>query len=138
MLLKPYRNESELLQENETSRDAFMRQMDSLDTDSAPYLNMAQKIQLAIVRIQLLNAATPLDIAAQVAPTLTPLEGTMEHFHDIYYHPQWLNDACMATATVENNENGTRTEQENPLDTSLSWAQTFTRTMTDTQYSEAL
>ena len=136
MLFKPYRNESELLQENETSRDAFMRQMDSLDTDSAPYLNMAQKIQLAIVRIQLLNASTPLDIAAQVAPTLTSLEGTMEHFHDNSNdHPQWLHDACMATATVENN---TRTEQENPLDTSLSWAQTFTRTMTDTQYSEAL
>ena len=139
MLFKPYRNESELLQENETSRDAFMRQMDSLDTDSAPYLNMAQEIQLAIVRIQLLNASTPLDIAAQVAPTLTSLEGAMEHFHDNSNdHPQWLHDACMATATVENNENGTRTEQENPLDTSLSWAQTFTRTMTDTQYSEAL
>ena len=57
MLFKPYRNESELLQENETSRDAFMRQMDSLDTDSAPYLNMAQEIQLAIVRIQLLLKA---------------------------------------------------------------------------------
>ena len=108
MLFKRYRNESELLQENETSRDAFMRQIDSLDTDSAPYLNMAQEIQLAIVRIQLLNASTPLDIAAQVAPTLTSLEGTMEHFHDNNNdHPQWLHDACMATATIENNENGT-------------------------------
>ena len=42
---------------------------------------MAQEIQLTIVRIQLLNASTPHDIAAQVAPTLTSLEGTMEHFH---------------------------------------------------------
>jgi len=43
-------------------------------------LNTTQQIQDAIVRIRVQNSSTPLDIAAQMAPT--SLEGTMPDLHD--------------------------------------------------------
>lgn len=51
-----------------------MRQSNELDMNSSTFLNMAQQIQEAIVRIRLQQSSTPLDIAAQVAPILPPLK----------------------------------------------------------------
>ena len=83
VLFRPFRNEStDLLQQDETARDAFLRQADDLDMNSSIFLGMAQQIQDAIVRIRLQDSTTPLDIAAQVAPNLTSLEGTESDFHD--------------------------------------------------------
>ena len=71
VLFQPFRSESDIVHENESPRDSFMRQTDSLDMISSTCLNMAQQIQDAIVRIRLQDSITPLDIAAQVAPNLT-------------------------------------------------------------------
>ncbi len=45
------------------------------DPDSSNFLNLAQHIQDAVVRIRLQDSSTPLD-AAQVAPNQTSLEAT--------------------------------------------------------------
>ena len=46
VLFRPFRNEStNLLQQGETARDAFIRQTDDLDMNLSTCLNMAQQIQ---------------------------------------------------------------------------------------------
>ena len=48
VLFKPFRNEAEITQENESPRDAFMCQSNDLDMNSSTFLNMTQQIQAAI------------------------------------------------------------------------------------------
>ncbi len=62
------------------------------DPGSSNFLNMAQQIRDGIVRIRLQDSFTPLDIAAQVAPNLTSLEGTMSDFHD---HSEQVKVKCI-------------------------------------------
>lgn len=82
VLFKPFRNEStDITQQDESPRDAFLRQSDDLDMTSSNFLHMTQQIQNAIVRIRLQDSSTPLDIAVQVAPNLTSLEGTISDVH---------------------------------------------------------
>ncbi|ORU93952.1 MAG: hypothetical protein A6F71_09080 [Cycloclasticus sp. symbiont of Poecilosclerida sp. M] len=53
VLFRPFHNEStDLLLQGETARDAFIRKTDDLDMNSSTFLNMAQQIQDAIVRIR--------------------------------------------------------------------------------------
>jgi len=142
MLFKPFRNEADLMQPGESSRDAFQRQIDSLDMHSSPYLHMAQEIQQAIIRIRLQDAQTPLDIAAQVAPNLSSLETTQQDLQDHHETDlEWLqiNATMLANTSIDQTQHHITSEQaQNSADESLSWTQASITTMTDTQYYQNL
>ena len=143
VLFRPFRNEStDIVQQCETARDAFIRQTDDLDMNSSTFLNMAQQIQDAIVRIRLQDSTTPLDIAAQVAPNLTSLEGTESDLHDpSEQDDEYLrtNASMLATATSPNNDPTNDSGQpQTSADESLSWQQLSLSTMTDAEYQHAL
>ena len=110
--------------------------------NSSTFLNMAQQIQDAIVRIRLQDSTTPLDIAAQVAPNLTSLEGTESDLHDYSEQDdEYLrtNATMLATATSPNNDPVNNSGQlQTSADQSLSWQQLSLSTMTDAEYQHAL
>lgn len=138
VLFKPFRQESEIIHDGESPTDAFVRQSDSLDTNSSTFLNMAQQIQEAIVRIRLQDSSTPLDIAAQVAPNLTSLENTQS---DLHVPPEMDDDYLTLNATMLASTSPPRqSSHESPtlVDESLSWHQISQTTMSDTEYQHAL
>ncbi len=137
VLFKPFRNELDMI---ESPRDAFMRQANYLDINSSTFLNMAQQIQDAIVRIRLQDSTTPLDIAAQVAPNLTSLESTQSDLHDPHdQDEEYLQANTSMLAAISSNELPQNSrEPQNLVDESLSWQQLSQTTMSDTEYQHTL
>ena len=143
VLFKPFRNDStDLVQDGESPRDAFLRQTDDLETSSSTYLSMAQQIQAAIVRIRLQDSTTPLDIAAQLAPNLTSLEGTQADAHDLSQEDiEYLraNASMLATASSQGESSSHSSGgAHHTADESLSWQQLSLTAMPDTEYPQAM
>ena len=128
-----------IIQDGESSRDVFIRQTDALDMNSSAFLNMAQQVQDAIVRIRLQDSSTPLDIAAQVAPNLTSLEGTQSGLHGPHEQDdQYLQDNTSMLVSASSRDPHNLREPHNHVDESLSWQQIAQTTMSDTEYQESL
>ena len=110
--------------------------------NSSTFLNMAQQIQDAIVRIRLQDSSTPLDIAAQVAPNLSSLEGTASDLHDPNEQDDeylQLNASMLANSYSHSNvPSHDPDEQQNLVDESLSWQQVSLTAMTDAEYQSTL
>ena len=140
VLFRPFRNEStDIVQQGETARDAFIRQIDDLDMNSSTFLTWPNKYRMLLSEY----STTPLDIAAQVAPNLTSLEGTESDLHDPdpteqddYLH---TNTSLLVTASSHNDTpNNTHDSTQTLVDESLSWQQLSLTTITDGEYQHAL
>lgn len=97
------------------------------------FLNMAEQIQEAVVRIRLQDSSIPLHIAAQVAPNLTYLEGTQADLHEPFEQSDdylQMNAAMVTSASSsESNE-----PSQNCTNESLNWNMVTHTTM----YQQAL
>ena len=110
--------------------------------NSSSYLNMhvTQEIQEAVVRIELEDFSTPLDIAAHVAPNLSSLEAANLDFHNGQeIDREWLqtNARILATTSMNGEHHSEHQNLQDPAanaDVCLSWQQASWTTMSDTEY----